>query len=312
MKRILVTGANGQIGSELVEYLQKLYGIDNVIATDIKDSSVNSGIYEHLDVLDYPRFLEIAKQYQVDTIMHLAAALSFVAEQKPVWAFHLNVQGLINSLEVAKEVGAQHFCPSSIGAFGPSTPAVNTPQVTIQDPTTIYGISKVTGELLSNYYFDKYKVDTRGVRFPGLISYKALPGGGTTDYAVEIYYEALRKHKYTCYLKEDTYLDMMYMPDALKAIVDLMETDSDKLTIRNAYNLSAFSVTPRDFEKSIQKVMPEFKMHYQVDPLRQGIADSWPDKLEVTVAQVEFGFTCEYDLDKMTQDMIYHLNMKEI
>lgn len=311
MKRILVTGANGQIGSELVEFLQQEYGIENVIASDIKEESLNKGIYEVLDVLDYNRYMEIAKKYQVDTIIHLAAALSFVAEQNPVWAFNLNMNGLLNSLEVAKELKAQHFSPSSIGAFGSSSPKDQTPQVTIQRPETMYGITKVTGELLGDYYFNKYGVDTRSVRFPGLISYKTLPGGGTTDYAVSVYYDALSKKESVCYLSEDTKLDMMYMPDALHAIVDLMEADSDDLIHRNAYNISSMSVTPKDFEKSIQKYIPEFKMIYEIDPLRQEIADSWPDKMDIHCAQDEFNFLTFYNLDAMTKDMLEHLQKKE-
>lgn len=310
MKRILVTGANGQIGSELVELLQQEYGLDNVIASDIKETSVNSGLYEQLDVLDFDRYLELAKKYNVDTIIHLAAALSFVAEQRPVWAFNLNINGLINSLEVAKEIGAQHFSPSSIGTFGPTSPSVDTPQVTIQRPKTIYGITKVTGELLGDYYYEKYGVDTRSVRFPGLISYKTPPGGGTTDYAVSVYYDALEKGESICYLEPNTKLDMMYMPDALHAIIDLMEADEDQLIHRNAYNISSMSVSPSDFEKSIQKVMPSFKMVYDIDPLRQGIAESWPDKLDIHCAQDEFNFLSFYDLDKMTVDMLSKLKEK--
>lgn len=311
MKKILVTGANGQIGSELVELLQKEYGIENVIASDIKEQSVNPGIYERLDVLNYEDFLYIAKKYEVDTIIHLAAVLSFVAETKPVWAFNLNMNGLLNSLEVAKECNTQHFAASSIGAFGPTSPLVDTPQMCIQRPETMYGITKVTGELLGDYYHNKYGVDTRSVRFPGLISFKTLPGGGTTDYAVQVYYDALEKQESLCYLNPDTTLDMMYMPDALHAIIDLMEADGDQLKHRNAYNISSMSVTPRDFEKSIQKIIPEFKMMYDVDPVRQKIADSWPDKMDIHCAQEEFNFLSFYDLDKMSEDMIKQLKLKQ-
>lgn len=307
MKRILVTGANGQIGSELVEFLRESYGIENVIATDISETSKTEGIYEVLDVMDFDKFLDIAKKYNVDAIIHLAALLSFKAEQQPILAFDLNIGGLLNSLEVAKEIKAQHFSPSSIGAFGPSSPMVDTPQITIQRPTTMYGITKVTGELLMDYYFNKFGVDTRSVRFPGLISHKTLPGGGTTDYAVACYYDALKDNQSICYLKEDTRLDMMYMPDALNAIVDLMEADSKDLIHRNAYNISSMSVTPKEFEASIKKIIPEFKMIYEVDPLRQSIADSWPDKMDIHWAQEEFNFLTFYDLDAMTKDMLENL-----
>lgn len=310
MKKILVTGANGQIGSELVELLQQEYGIENVIASDIKDSSVNPGIYEKLDVLDFEHYLYVAQKYEVDTILHLAAVLSFVAEQKPVWAFNLNMNGLLNSLEVAKIVGAQHFSPSSIGAFGSSSPKVETPQITIQRPETMYGITKVTGELLGDYYFNKYGVDTRSVRFPGLISSKTLPGGGTTDYAVQVYYDALSKGESVCYLEPNTKLDMMYMPDALHAIIDLMEADEKNLVHRNAYNISSMSASPKDFEQSIQKFIPEFKMIYEIDPLRQNIASTWPDKMDIHCAQDEFNFLSFYDLDAMTKDMLDKLKEK--
>ena len=307
MNRILVTGANGQIGSELVGFLRESYGTDNVIASDISETSKTRGIYEVLDVMNYDRFLEVAKKYEVDAIIHLAALLSYKAEQNPVLAFDLNIGGLLNSLEVAKEIKAQHFSPSSIGAFGPSSPMIDTPQVTVQRPTTMYGITKVTGELLMDYYFNKFGVDTRSVRFPGLISHKTLPGGGTTDYAVACYYDALKDKKSICYLKEDTKLDMMYMPDSLNAIVDLMEADSKDLIHRNAYNISSMSVTPKEFEESIQKIIPDFEMIYEIDPLRQAIADSWPEKMDIHWAQEEFNFLYFYDLDAMTQDMIDQL-----
>lgn len=307
MKRILVTGANGQIGSELVLLLREHYGDDNVIATDISETSKNDGLYEKLDVMDYDRFLELAKKYEVDSIIHLAALLSYKAEQNPVAAFDLNIGGLLNSLEVAKELKAQHFSPSSIGAFGPSSPLVDTPQVTIQRPTTMYGITKVTGELLGDYYHQKFGVDTRSIRFPGLISYKTAPGGGTTDYGVAVYFDAIKDKKSVCYLKPDTKLDMMYMPDALNAIIDLMEANGDDLIHRNAYNISAMSVTPKDFEESIKKIIPEFEIIYEVDPVRQAIADSWPDKMDIHWAQEEFNFIYFYDMDAMTKDMLENL-----
>lgn len=310
MKRILVTGAFGQIGSELVTKLCDLYGTENVIATDIKEVE-HSGPFEQLDVTDGKRLFEIAKKYKVDTIMHLAALLSATAEKMPQKAWDINMGGLVNALEVAKELDLQFFTPSSIGAFGPATPKDNTPQDTIQRPTTMYGVNKVSGELLCDYYYHRFGVDTRGVRFPGLISYVAPPGGGTTDYAVEIYYEAIKNKAYTSYIAERTYMDMMYMPDALEAIVQLMEADPSKLKHRNAFNISAISAAPEDFAKSIQTYMPEFQLDYDVDPARQQIADSWPNKIDSTAATEEWGFKATYDLDKMTKDMLEKIAAKQ-
>ncbi|MDQ6598300.1 L-threonine 3-dehydrogenase [Bacillus salipaludis] len=313
MKKILITGALGQIGSELTTRLREIYGVDNVIATDIKKSdNVNfeSGPFEILDVTDGKRMVEIAKKYNVDTIMHLAALLSATAEAKPLFAWNLNMGGLMNALETAREVNAQFFTPSSIGAFGPTTPKDQTPQDTIMRPTTMYGVNKVAGELLADYYHQRFGVDTRGVRFPGLISYVALPGGGTTDYAVEIYYEAIKNGRYTSYIDKGTYMDMMYMPDALNAIIDLMEADSSKLIHRNAFNVTAMSFAPEDIAASIMRYIPNFKMAYNPDPVRQKIADSWPNSIDATAAKQEWGFKFEYDLDKMTQDMIEKLSQK--
>ncbi|WP_042353545.1 L-threonine 3-dehydrogenase [Bacillus rubiinfantis] len=313
MKRILITGALGQIGSELTMRLREIYGTDNVIATDIKKNQSEaaiSGPFEVLDVTDGKRMVEVAKKYQVDTVMHLAALLSATAEEKPVFAWNLNMGGLLNALETAREVNAQFFTPSSIGAFGPTTPKDGTPQDTIMRPTTMYGVNKVAGELLADYYYQKFGVDTRGLRFPGLISYVALPGGGTTDYAVEIYYEAVKNRRYTSYIDKGTYMDMMYMPDALHAIIDLMEADSVKLIHRNSFNVSAMSVDPEAIAASITKYIPGFKLSYQVDPIRQKIAESWPNSLDSTAAIQEWGFKYEYDLDKMTQDMLTKLTEK--
>jgi nucleoside-diphosphate-sugar epimerase len=312
MKRILVTGALGQIGSELVTTLRELYGTTNVIATDIRkitDSPVvQSGPFEILDVTDGKRMAELAKTYQVDTIMHLAALLSATAEAKPLLAWNLNMGGLVNGLEVAKELNCQFFTPSSIGAFGPSTPKDQTPQDTIQRPTTMYGVNKVAGELLCDYYFHKFGVDTRGVRFPGLISYVTPPGGGTTDYAVEIYYEAVKSGRYTSYIAEGTYMDMMYMPDALQAIVTLMEADGTKLKHRNAFNVTAMSVEPQDIASAIRKHIPSFTIDYDVDPVRQAIAESWPNSIDASAAREEWGFRAEFDLENMTQDMLAKLS----
>lgn len=314
MKKILVTGALGQIGSELVTKLREVYGGDQVIATDIRrredDLVVKSGPFEILDVTDANRMFEIAKTYEVDTIMHLAALLSATAEAKPLLAWNLNMGGLVNALETARELNCQFFTPSSIGAFGPSTPKNGTPQDTIQRPTTMYGVNKVSGELLCDYYHQKIGVDTRGVRFPGLISYVAPPGGGTTDYAVEIYYKAIQEGAYTSYIAKDTYMDMMYMPDALNAIITLMEADGSKLKHRNAFNVTAMSIEPEQVAAAIRKHIPEFKLSYQVDPVRQAIADSWPNAIDATTAKEEWGFTFQYDLEKMTEDMLTKLRGK--
>ncbi|MEG0308592.1 MAG: L-threonine 3-dehydrogenase [Clostridium sp.] len=316
MKRIIVTGCLGQIGTELVTKMREVYGVDNVVATDLRrpegNAVVEGGIFETLDVTDYDAFLSIAKKYEVDTIIHLAALLSAVAEAKPQLAWSLNMGGLVNALEVARELGCKFFTPSSIGAFGPSTPKVGTPQDTIQRPNTMYGVTKVSGELLCDYYHTKFGVDTRGVRFPGLISYVALPGGGTTDYAVDIYYEALKSGKYTSFIGEGTYMDMMYMPDAINAIITLMEADPSKLVHRNAFNITAMSFKPEEIAEEIKKHIPTFEMSYNVDPVRQGIANTWPDSIDPTAATEEWGFKAEYDLAKMTVDMLEKLKAKGV
>ncbi|OAJ74568.1 UDP-glucose 4-epimerase [Brevibacillus sp. SKDU10] len=310
MKRIMVTGALGQIGSELVTKLRSVYGTESVIATDIRQGEGQEGPFEILDVTDAKAMHDIAAKYKVDTIMHLAALLSATAEAKPLLAWNLNMGGLVNALEVARELNCQFFTPSSIGAFGPTTPKDNTPQDTIQRPVTMYGVNKVSGELLCDYYYQKFGVDTRGVRFPGLISYVTPPGGGTTDYAVEIYYEAIKNGRYTSYIQKGTYMDMMYMPDALNAIINLMEADASKLQHRNAFNVTAMSFEPEQIAREIKKHIPTFEMDYQVDPIRQGIADSWPNSIDATAAKAEWGFQAEYDLEKMTTDMLAKLQDK--
>jgi len=313
MKRMLVTGASGQIGIELVPYLRKIYGDDNVLATarrQVPGIVSEGGPFELLDVRDGKRFSELMTSFRADTIIHLAGILSAKAEAMPQEAWDINAGGCFTALECAREHGAAFFFPSSIAAFGPSTPQDNTPQVTIQRPTTIYGVSKVTGELLCDYYYLKFGVDTRGLRFPGLISYEALPGGGTTDYAVHIYYDAVSKGKYTSYIAPGTYMDMMYMPDALEAVVQLMEANPERLMHRNAYNVSAMSFEPEEIAASIRKFIPTFEIDYNVDPVRQAIADSWPNSLDCTAAKQEWDFSPKYDLEKMTEDMLNRLKAK--
>ncbi|XRG79914.1 L-threonine 3-dehydrogenase [Rossellomorea sp. GAMAL-10_SWC] len=314
MKKILITGCFGQIGSELTMRLRNEYGNENVVATDIRrlegSPILETGHFEILDVMDKEKMLEIAKKYEIDTFIHLAALLSAVAEAKPTLAWDLNMGGLVNALEVARELSLKFFTPSSIGAFGPATPKDNTPQDTIQRPTTMYGVTKVAGELLCDYYFEKFGVDTRGVRFPGLISYDTVPGGGTTDYAVDIYYEALKNKKYTSFIGEGTYMDMMYMPDAIDAIIKLMEADPSKLKHRNAFNISAMSFEPTQIAASIRKFIPEFTLDFDIDPIRQGIANSWPNSIDSSAAKEEWGFDPKFDLDRMSEDMLNKLAAK--
>ncbi|RKX54692.1 MAG: L-threonine 3-dehydrogenase, partial [Thermotoga sp.] len=287
----------------------------NVIAAGHKrkpgEKLLNSGPFRVIDCTDINTVERVIREFNVDTIYHLAAILSAVAESKPQLAWDVNINGLYNVLEVARRYNCAVFVPSSIGAFGPNTPKDNTPQDTIQRPNTMYGITKVTGELLCDYYYEKFGVDTRGVRYPGLISYETLPGGGTTDYAVEIYYEAIKHRRYTCYLKADTYLDMMYMPDAIKAAIDIMEADPSKLIHRNAFNVTAMSFSPDDIANEIKKHIPDFIMDYNVDPVRQAIADSWPDKMDDSVAREEWGWKPRYDLKSMTEDMLEKLSHKK-
>lgn len=313
LKKIMITGALGQIGSELITKLREIYGADNVLATDIRKTDspvVENGPFELLDVMDAERMHTLAKDFGADTMMHMAALLSATAEAKPLLAWNLNMGGLVNALETSRELGLQFFTPSSIGAFGPSTPKKNTPQDTLQRPTTMYGVNKVSGELLCDYYFHKFGVDTRGVRFPGLISYVTPPGGGTTDYAVDIYYKALADGKYTSYIEQGTYMDMMYMPDALQAIIDLMEADASKLKHRNAFNVTAMSFEPEQIAASIRKHISGFELSYEVDPVRQAIANSWPDSIDASAAKDEWGFKAQYDLDSMTADMLAKLAEK--
>ncbi len=308
MKNILVLGAAGQIGSELVPYLRNIYGAQNVVATyrstPLIPEIMEGGPCENMDAMDAERMMSVVKKYDIDTIVNLVAVLSAVGESKPTLAWKINMESMINSLEVARETKAAVFLPSSIGAFGPNTPMDNTPQDTLMRPSTIYGISKVAAELLGDYYFVKYGVDCRGLRYPGIISNVTLPGGGTTDYAVEIYYEAIKNKKYTCNLGAGTFLDMMYMPDALRALVELMEADPSKLVHRNCFNVSAMSFDPEMIAAEIKKHLPDFAMDYNVDPVKQAIANSWPNYMDHSAAQQEWGWKPEYDLGSMTADML--------
>lgn len=314
MKTILVTGALGQIGAELVPALRARYGNDRVIASDIRiaprDRLGHDGPFEIVDCTDFHQLQEAVRKYQVDTIYHLAALLSAVSEQKPQVAWEVNVGGLYKVLEVARQHRCAVFVPSSIGAFGPTTPRDKTPQDTIQRPTTMYGVTKVTAELLCDYYHHRFGIDTRGLRYPGLISYVAPPGGGTTDYAVEIFYAAIRYGRYTCFLRGDTQLDMMYMPDAISAAIQLMEADPTRLVHRNAFNVTAMQVTPEGLAHEIRKHLPHFSLDYEVDPVRQAIADSWPRSLDDSAARAEWGWQPRYDLPAMVADMLDKLRAK--
>lgn len=313
MKKILITGSLGQIGSELAIELRKRYGADNVVISDIRPAAPDmaaAGPFEPVDCMAANDIAKVVVRHEIDTIYHLAAILSARAEAEPQLAWKINMQGLYNALEVAREHGCALFTPSSIGAFGPTTPLDNTPQDTVQRPTSIYGVTKVAGELLCDYYWQRFGVDTRGVRYPGIISHVTLPGGGTTDYAVEIFYEAITKGHYTCFLGPETFLDMMYMPDAIEAAIQVMEADPDRLIHRNAFNTTAMGITPEQLAAAIRKHIPGFTIDYEIDPVRQAIADSWPNKMDDTAAREEWGWEPRYDLEKMTADMIEKLRGK--
>lgn len=315
MKNILVIGATGQIGSELTMRLRNEYPGGSVVAGYIpgaepKGKLLESGPAEIVDITNPQQIADVVEKYKIDTIYNLAALLSAVAEAKPQLAWKIGVGGLYNCLEISREKGCALFTPSSIGSFGPDTPHTKTPQDTIQRPETIYGVTKVTGEMLSDYYARRFGVDTRSVRFPGLISYVAPPGGGTTDYAVDIYYSAVKGEEFKCPLKPGTFMDMMYMPDALRAAIEIMEADPTKLKHRNSFNIASMSFDPEIIYNKIKEYRPEFKMTYELDPLRQKIADSWPDSLDDTCAREEWGWKPEYDLDAMTRDMLDNLEKK--
>ena len=315
MKNVLVIGSTGQIGSELTMNLRKIYRHGRIVAGYIPGSAptgelLESGPSEQANVCNAKQIAEIVDKYDIDTIYNLAALLSATAERLPLKAWDIQMNGLINVREVAREKHCAVFTPSSIGSFGPDTPRDNTPQDTIQRPTSMYGVTKVATELLSDYYFHKYGVDTRSVRFPGLISYKTLPGGGTTDYAVEIYYAAVKGEEFVCPLAHGTYLDMMYMPDAIKAAIKLMEADPRYLVHRNSFNIASMSFDPEGVYEAIRKHVPNFRMRYEVDPVRQAIADSWPNKMDDVCARKEWGWTPSYNLESMTRDMLKHLREK--
>jgi len=314
MKNILVVGAGGQIGIELVPYLQKLYGEDHVIATDINQGLCKKlesmAITEQFDALDVKMYAQVIKKYRIDSIFNLVALLSATGEKNPKLAWDINIGALINALELAKENNCAVFTPSSIGAFGLNTPHQNTPQDTVMRPGTIYGVCKVTGELLSDYYYSRFGVDTRSVRFPGIISNGALPGGGTTDYAVEIFYEAIKNKRFTCPLPADSYLDMLYMPDALNACSQLMEADPSKLIHRNSFNVTAMSFCPADLYADIKKRIPQFEMDYQINPVMKAIAASWPDSMDDSCARHEWGWNPSWDRQMMVDDMLQVLTAK--
>lgn len=314
MKNILVIGAAGQIGSELVPYLRKIYGENNVVATynhtPLPVDLMEGGPSTKMDAIDGNSMQDVVSKYKIDTIFNLVAVLSAKGEANPPFSWKINMETAFNCLEVMKNVKGAVFTPSSIGAFGPTTPQDQTPQDTIMRPTTIYGISKVAGELLGDYYYLKFGVDARGLRYPGIISNVTLPGGGTTDYAVEIYYEAIKNKAYTSNLGAGTFLDMMYMPDALRSAVDLMEADPSKLIHRNCFNVSAMSFDPEIIAASIRQYIPEFRLDYKVDPIKQAIANSWPNSMDDSAARNEWGWKPEYDLDSMTRDMLEKVGAK--
>jgi nucleoside-diphosphate-sugar epimerase len=316
MENILIIGAAGQIGSELTIALRKIYGEDHVFATDIRQAPadiVEGGPFQILDVMDDKRLIHFVIRHKITQIYHLAAVLSGNAERIPIQAWQINMSSLMNILDLGKEVEEikKIFWPSSIAVFGQTTPHDNTPQLTIMEPGTVYGISKLAGERWCEYYNRRYKMDIRSIRYPGLISYKTEAGGGTTDYAVDIYYDAVKKNSYECFLKEDTMLPMLFMPDAMKATIDLMEADASKLSIRSSYSLGGFSFTPKEVAREIQKHKPDFKITYKPD-FRQAIAESWPNTIDDSVAKRDWGFEPTYNLEKMTEIMLREIEKKTL
>jgi nucleoside-diphosphate-sugar epimerase len=314
MKNILVIGSAGQIGSELTPELRKRYGPSHIVAgihkTQPSKELLESGPLETVDVTDKEQLSLVLRKYKIDTIYNLAALLSVVGEARPLEAWHVGMNGLLNVLEVSREYRCAVFTPSSIGAFGLSTPLDNTPQDTIQRPQTMYGVTKVAGELLSDYYFKRFGVDTRSVRYPGIISNVTPPGGGTTDYAVEIFYAAVKDRRFTCPIGPRTFLDMMYMPDALEAGIQLMEVDPSRLKHRNSFNVTAMSFCPEIIAAEIRRHIPDFGIIYEIDPIKQSIADSWPNKMDDSCARAEWNWNPTYDLPVMTEDMLRIIKKK--
>ncbi len=304
---ILVIGAGGQVGQELVHNLREIYGNDKVVASDLRDLKDENGPSEVLNALNKERLHEIVAKYNIKEIYHLAALLSATAEKQPAFGWELNMDSLFYVLDLAKEkIIDKIFWPSSIAVFGPNTPRDNTPQHTVTDPTTIYGISKLAGERWCEYYAKNYGVDVRSIRYPGLIGYKTMPGGGTTDYAVDIYHKALSDGTYECFLKEDAYLPMMYMEDAIRATIELMQADSEKISIRSSYNLGGISFSPKEISAAIKAEIPEFTISYNPD-FRQKIAESWPSSINDIQAQKDWAWNMKYDLGLMTKDMLNNL-----
>jgi len=310
MEKVLVTGAAGQLGSELTQSLAEIYGADAVIASDLNPSQRDKFDFcrfETLDVMDRDKMTQLIKQENITQVYHLAAILSAVGEKKPLLAWQLNMDSLLHILELAKELRMDKvYWPSSIAVFGPNSPKRHTPQHCIMDPDTVYGISKQAGERWCNYYYQKHQVDVRSLRYPGLIGYKTLPGGGTTDYAVDIYHKAIAGEDFECFLKEDTFLPMMYMPDAIKATIDLMHAPKEKIKVRSSYNLGGISFSPREIYESIKEHFPSFQINYRPD-FRQQIADSWPDSIDDSAAQEDWGWRHRYGLNELTEDILAHL-----
>lgn len=313
-ENILIIGAAGQIGSELVVELRKIYGSDHVFATDIKEASrdiMEGGPFQLMDVMDDKRLIHFVIRHKITQIYHLAAVLSGNAEKLPLQAWHINMEGLMNILEVAKMVEEvkKVFWPSSIAVFGPTTPRINTPQLTVMEPTTVYGVSKLAGERWCEYYNKRYGVDARSIRYPGLISYKTEAGGGTTDYAVEIYYEAVKNGSYTCFLNKDIALPMLFMPDAIRATIDLMEAGASRLSVRNSYNVGGLSIAPGDIYEEIIRHIPDFKIEYKPD-FRQQIAETWPQSIDDSVSARDWGYKYQYDLKAITEIMLEEISKK--
>lgn len=308
-EQIIVLGANGQIGTVLTEELRKVYGEDHVLATDLQKHPIQEGLFEQLDILNAQRLNEVVEDRQITQIYHLAAILSARGEQNPKWAWDINMTGLFNVLEVAKVNNCRVFFPSSIAVFGSEAPKENTPQHAVLQPKTVYGISKVAGEHWCNYYYEKYNVDVRSVRYPGIIGYQSMPGGGTTDYAVEIYHKALQGEAFECFLRADTMLPMMYIPDAIRATLELMAAPAEQIKVRTSYNIAGMSFSPQEVYEVIRNTVPNFQIIYQPD-FRQAIADSWSHSIDDAQAHQDWGWKPEYDLQSMTQDMLVHLKGK--